>query len=132
MKPRNPGKAEHLAALIAVGETIQDAAHTAGVPLRTAKRWVGTPKFKKRVGTLRRRMIDCVVGKMSDHASAAVKVLIDIMSSIEARNADRISAARGLLSDLLSYGQRQDIDERITALEQRLPATNGHVPRGSK
>jgi transposase len=61
-----------LAAALAAGQKIEDAAAQAGVSASTAYRRLRSPPFRQRVDELRGRMVEATVGRLADLGAEAV------------------------------------------------------------
>lgn len=70
-----------LAAHLAAGATIKDAARELGIGEKTARRRWADPAFKARVAELRREMTTRAVGRLADRMAAAADVLGALLDS---------------------------------------------------
>jgi hypothetical protein len=64
-----------LAAALAAGKTVRDAAASVGVAERTAFRRLSDPAFKARVSELRGGIVAAAAGRLADGMAAAADVL---------------------------------------------------------
>ena len=122
---------EPLAASVATGQKIADAAAAAGVSVRTAHRRLATPAFRQRVQSLRGEMLAAAAGKLCGAAGKAVDVLQALLDDPTARV--RLRAALGILSSLLRVREQTDLEERLGRLEAEAEArthagANGRLP----
>jgi hypothetical protein len=108
---------EALAIAVAAGATIANAAKQAGCSASHAYRLSYQAEFRHRVAALRLEATDRAVGALSDAAVEAVQVLRQSMHDSEAKPADRIAAARAVLSLLTPISELTDLRQRIANLE---------------
>lgn len=92
-----------LLAALATGLTFAEAARSAGVSERTARRRMEDDNFRSQLSDARAALVDRVVGRASDAAAEAVESLRLLMRSAESETA-RISAARTLLQFVRQRG----------------------------
>ena len=109
---------ESLAVAVAAGATVADAAQQAGCSASHAYRLAQKPEFRDRVSALRLEATDRAVGALSDAAVEAVQVLRSAMHDGEAKPADRIAAARAVLSMITPITELADLRIRIAKLEE--------------
>ena len=69
---------ETLAVALAAGQTVRDAARTAGVAERTAHRRWADPEFRRRVDELRGQMVDRAIGRLAQLAAGKA---LDVMEA---------------------------------------------------
>ena len=91
---RRKGDAVLLLAL-AAGQTIRDAARSAGIGERTATRRVADPEFRQRTAELRGQMLQRALGKMADGMADAADTLRGLLAS-ESESV-RLGACRAML-----------------------------------
>jgi HEAT repeat protein len=72
-----------LAAELAAGKTVRDAAISAGVAERTAFRRLTDAKFKARVSELRTGMIASAAGRLADGMASAADVLLALLADAD-------------------------------------------------
>jgi len=109
---------EILAVGVASGSTIANAAIQAGCSVSHAYRLAQRPQFRQRVGELRSEASDRAVGLLAEAAVEAVSVLRQSLQS--ERPADRIAAAKSILSSVGPMSELHELRERLTKLEQQL------------
>jgi hypothetical protein len=109
------GRREMLAALLAGGLRVKDAATRTGTNERTAYRFCEDPAFRARIAELRATMLDRALGKLSDAASDAVDTLVSLLE--EESPAIRHRAAASILEILGRFKERVEVDKRLVALE---------------
>jgi hypothetical protein len=106
-----------LAAALASGRTVVDAALAAGVSERTARRRVGDPAFGALVGRLRAEMLQRATGLLLDAAAEATAALRRNLTC--GQPAGEVRAAPVILDHLLRLREHQEFEERLRALEAR-------------
>jgi hypothetical protein len=66
---------------LASGQTVRDAARSAGIGERTAGRRTADPDFRRRVAELRAELIGRALGKMADGMTAAADTLRTLLAA---------------------------------------------------
>jgi hypothetical protein len=107
---------ENLAAELASGKTIRDAATAAGVSERTAHRRLEDPKFKARVRHLRSEILDTAAGRLIDGMTQATDVLRVLLTHYDADV--RHKAAVKLLELAMKAVQATELAELRDTLEE--------------
>ncbi|WP_439630907.1 hypothetical protein [Gemmata sp.] len=118
MAPRGRSSADDtLAAELASGRTIAEAAVAAHVSARTAYRRLQSEAFKRRVTELRDAMISRAAGRLADSLTEAIGVLRTLLGSssepVQLRAADR------LLDHAIRVAQLEELERRVRELEGR-------------
>lgn len=111
---------DSLLAALAAGSTVEDAAQTAGVSVRTAYRRLGDPGFARRLAQARDELISSALGELVDCASEAVATLRALLSASDERV--RLGAAKSTLEQLLRLRETLMLSQRLAALERALQA----------
>jgi len=106
---------EALIAALASGQTVQDAAKTAGVSARTAHRRLDDPAFARRVTEARSEMVKRAVGQLAEASAEAVTTLRALLRA-ESETA-RLGAARSILELGSRLRESTELEERLSALE---------------
>lgn len=117
---------ETLAVCVAAGDTVRDAATTAGVSERTARRRMADPHFRDRVAKLRTEMTAQALGRMAARMASAADVLGELLNSD--RDSVRLGAARTLIEMGLKLRDTLEVDARITALEEHVAEATEEYP----
>jgi hypothetical protein len=120
------GTKTQLALAVAQGVRIAAWARTNGVPRRTAFRWAKEPDVRKAVEAYRRRTIDLAVGRMTKGSSEAAELILKIAHEADTY-AVRLRAARAVLSDMIKVAKFSGIEERMTAIEDKLDKRDAAV-----
>lgn len=117
---RHRGEAT-LAAALAGGASIREAAVIAGVSERTAHRRWSDPNFRQRVNEAWSEVVRQAVGKLGDASTRAAAVLSELL------NADsetvRLSAARSILDHTVRLSEFANVEQRLTNLEAIMQAS---------
>ena len=107
--------------------TIGLAASQAQIGERTLTRWLGEDSaFKSEYLRLRREVLNNAVFQLQKACNHAVNVLISVMHDPEKPANARVSAAVKVLELSFKAVETEDIEQRLTALEQRWENRNGH------
>ncbi len=113
-------KEERLAAGLARGLSVRQAARLAGLTASTGRRRAAEPGFKDRVAAYRREISGAIVGKLADNAAGAVATLVELLAAgVEPEL--RLRAAREILNQFTTQAEHLDLSERIEALESETP-----------
>jgi hypothetical protein len=110
---------DRLAAELAAGKTVRDAAGAAGVGERTAHRRLAEPVFKMRVAELRGEMVAAAAGRLADGMGEAAAVLRGLLGSADEHV--RHKAAAKLIELGLKVVELAELERRVSELEQRHP-----------
>ncbi len=117
---------EALAAALASGQTLRDAAAAVGVGERTATRRWADPVFRRRVSELRGSMVGRALGRMADGMVEAADVLRALLDA-GTPPAVRLGAARSLLELGVKLRESVEFEERMVAVEQKLQNAGGNT-----
>lgn len=109
---------ELLAAQLAAGATIKDAAAQVGIGEKTAHRRLADPTFRQRIAELRREMTNQAVGRLADAMAEAAGELRRLTGS--PNEGIRLRACVALLDQGLKAVALADLDDRIRCIEERL------------
>jgi hypothetical protein len=120
---------EALALAVASGQTLRDAAGTAGVSERTAARRWADPAFRGRVSQLRGEMVQRSLGRMADGMTEAADVLRQLLAA-ESETV-RLGAARSLLELGVRLRESVELEDRIHALEASLTSDRAGAKAGT-
>lgn len=110
-------KADALVAALLVQPNVESAAKAAGVSIATARRWSKRQEFSERYAEARREVMRAVIAEVQGAAREAVACLREICQRGEVESA-RVSAAKSLLDMALRAVELEDLEKRITRLEQ--------------
>jgi hypothetical protein len=115
---------EALALALAAGQTLRDAAATAGVTEMTAYRRWKNPAFRQRVAELRLDMISQAVGKLADNMAESADVLRKLLAE-DVKATVRLGAARANLELGVKLHESVELDARLAALERASKGAGG-------
>ena len=107
-----------LAASVAAGKSIRDAAIDAGCSESNAYTISRTPEFKSQVAAIRNEAIAAAVGVLSQAASKAAQTLVALLDE-EHEAKDRLAAARLILANLGPIQELGELRQRINDIEAR-------------
>lgn len=99
---------------------VKHAATAAGVGERTLHTWLRQPAFKAALRDLEADAIDTATRRLTTLADSAVTVLAWVLANPETHAGTRLRAATGILDQLLRLRELRGLEERITALEERI------------
>lgn len=94
-----PGEARDLAVVhLAAGMSQRETADLVGVHPQTVYRWMADPEYRDRVDAVSSQVLDVAVRRLRAAASVVSQALIQIATDPKQKAADRIAAAREVLS----------------------------------
>jgi hypothetical protein len=106
---------------LAAGQTVRDAARTAGLGERTVRRRLADPDFRRGVSQLRGEMVDRALGRAADGMSEAADMLRRLLRA--KRENIRLGAARSLLEFGVRLRESVELEARLAALEKKIGVT---------
>ena len=109
---------EALALAVASGQTLRDAAQTAGVGERTATRRMADADFRARVAQLRADMVQRSLGRLADGMGAAADKLRLLLAA--ASESVQLGASRSLIELGVKLRESTELEERLADLEHRI------------
>lgn len=109
---------EKLIAALLCQPTIALAARQAQVGEDTAHRWMREPDFKAAYAEARQRVLEEALRYLQSTMLAAVETLRSVMLDDQTRPAQKIMAAKVVLELGLRSYELEELEARITALEQ--------------
>jgi hypothetical protein len=109
---------QRIAVLLASGSTIRNAAAETSTGERTIYHWLDDAGYRAFVASLRGRLLDEALGKLSGTAGAAVDVLRGLLDHPNGHV--RLRAALGILDALVKYRDHVELDQRLLDLERRV------------
>lgn len=109
---------DKLAAEVAGGESIADAARLAGCSARTAYNISSDRAFRDRVNELRTAATNEAVGALNKLSRTAIETLAEVMGLEDARPQDRIAAAVAVLKLNSPFAELHEIRSRVDELEK--------------
>ena len=121
----------HEAAVAAVlrTTTLEAAAKSIGLNERTLRRWWSLPEFQAKYMAAKRELIAGTIHTLLHATGSATHALVSILQDTSLPPTARVSAARTVLQLVMHVMHNDDIETRLTALEnQGLLETNHHDP----
>jgi hypothetical protein len=115
-----------LAAAVAAGKLLAEAARDAGVSERTLRRRLGEADFRARVAQIRATMIDQAAGRMSDMLAEAADALRQLLQSRS--EGTRLTAIGKAFELALRLHDVEQVEARLRQLEEQVGATGGDEP----
>jgi hypothetical protein len=106
-----------LAAAVATGTAVKNAAAIAGCTESTAYSLSCTPEFKTLVNKLKSQAVEAAVGVLTSNASAASNALVRLLDSDDEKVV--LAASSKLLSQLGPLQELSELRSRIDALETK-------------
>ena len=115
-----------IAAALASGTSIGDAAEQFGVSRKTVQRYLARPGFQRLVARLRGELVATALGRMSQQMSRAADTIAALLDAEEPHI--RLRAGRAMLSLGLRLRDSVDLGERVHELERELAQKQGVAP----
>jgi len=111
-------KQERVIGILLSEPTLAAASKKAGVSELTLYRWMKQPDFLTAYRAACRCVVDAAISSLQAACAEAVNTLRDIMLDGEAPASSRVTAAKAVLETALRALELQDLEDRITALEE--------------
>ena len=115
-------KEEAIAALL-TQRNVEEAARTAGIGTQTLLRWLKIPEFQAAYRDARRAAFSQSIARLQQASSAAATTLLKIMLDVNAPASTRVRAADSVLDHAKQATELEDVEARVTGLEQAAEAT---------
>jgi hypothetical protein len=100
-------------------DSITAAAASGGVAEVTVHRWLKDPSFQQASREARRQVVQQAIVQVQHATGTAVQTLVAVMQDAEASASARVSAAKTILDTAVKAVELEDLEARITALEQQ-------------
>lgn len=107
-----------LAAALAAGRSVKDAAAALGLSERTVHRRNADPAFRARVQALRDQMVSAAAGRLADNLEVSVLILRRLLTNADPHVQHK--AAVKIIELGLKVRSEVDLAGRVALLEQRL------------
>jgi hypothetical protein len=118
---------DRLAAELAAGATIKDAAAAAGVSERTGHRRLEDPEFCAKVDALRMAMLQGAVGQLAGGTAEAAQVLRELLKDKDPNTRGRFAVK--LIELAVKMRDHTELERRIADLEaQRIEVNEQEEP----
>ena len=98
--------------------TIQQAACFAGISESTLYRLLSDEEFQTEYREARKECVRQATARLQQACSTAVQTLLDVMVNDQAPTSSRVASARAVLELAYKAVEIEDLDSRLTALEQ--------------
>jgi transposase-like protein len=105
---------------LARGTSIRETARKIGVSEKAVYNWRQRPAVQQAISRIQQDLLSETGGMNISTIPDAIKVLDSIINDEDARAADRISAARTLMSGAQAYQERRILERQIADLERQL------------
>ena len=105
---------------LARGTTIRETARKIGVSEKSVYLWRQRPAVQQAIARIQQELLSETGGMNISTIPDAIKLLDSIINDPEARNTDRIAAARTLMSGAQAYQERKILERQINDLERQL------------
>jgi hypothetical protein len=112
-----------LSLALAFGGTVAAAARAAGVGEATVYRRLKDPEFCKKVEQAKADMVQRTSGALTGAGMEAVKTMAELMKTPNPP-AIRLGASRSVLELGMKVREREDLEQRLAALEQQAEMNN--------
>jgi formylmethanofuran dehydrogenase subunit B len=99
--------------------TISKAAKKAGVGERTLLRWLQLDDFQAALRIAQRKVLSQAIAQLQQAASESVRTFLSVMLDECASASARVAAAKIVLDFAIKGVEREDLEKRLTALEQK-------------
>lgn len=106
--------------------SISKAAKTAGIGEATLWRWLQIPEFQRAYRQARRQAVSQAVARLQQASSEAVEALSSVMNDTEAPASSKVSAAKAVLELSFKAVELEDLESRITILEEAFNIEEEH------
>jgi hypothetical protein len=111
-------KKEDAIAALLTQRNVEEAARTAGVGARTLLRWLKLPEFQNAYRQARREAFGQAIARLQQGSAAAATTLLKVMLDAATPHSTRVRAAESVLTHAAKAIEIEDIEARVTALEQ--------------
>ena len=105
---------------LARGTTIRETARKIGVSEKSVYLWRPRVAVQQAIARIQQELLSETGGMNISTIPDAIKLLDSIINDPEARNTDRIAAARTLMSGAQAYQERKILERQINDLERQL------------
>jgi phage terminase small subunit len=112
-------KQEALISALLTAPSLAAAAQQAGLSEVTAWRWLKDATFQAAYREARRAVVQQAIVQVQHATGTAVQTLVAVMQDNESPSSARVSAARSILEMAIRAVEIEDLEARITALEQQ-------------
>jgi hypothetical protein len=121
-------KMESAIAALLAQRNVEEAARVAGIGTQTLIRWQKIPEFQAAYREARRAAVSQSNARLQQATSAAVSTLLKVMVDANSPAPSRVRAADRVLEHAKRSIEYEDIEVRVSALEQTLAAKAAKPP----
>jgi transposase len=111
-------KKEQAIAALLTEPSIESAAKSIGIGTQTLYRWLKVPEFQKSYREARREVFLQSIARLQQASKTAVSTLLDTMGDPNAPSSVKVRAAETVLNQARQGMELEDVESRISALEQ--------------
>jgi transposase-like protein len=115
-------KEEAIVALLSA-RSVEEAAKACGTPPRTLYRWLNDPEFDRAYRAARRKAFGQATARLQHGASAAATTLLKVMLDQGTPASTKVRAAECVLAHSAKAIELEDIEARLSELEQASEAS---------
>jgi len=108
--------------LIIDSASYTEAAQKAGISRKTLWQWLKDPQFAAELDRQRREVVSEAFGILSQSITKAVETLAKLLDSADERT--KRLTANDIIGHILRHKEVDELENRITAIEQRLERTD--------
>ena len=105
--------------VLLTSRSIQQASETCGLAYKTLRRWMGDPTFKAALIKRESETLDAATRRLAGLGNDAIDTMAKIMTSGE-NETNKLRAAQSILDNLLRLRELRDVEERLSALEEKV------------
>lgn len=117
-------EAENLAQLVALGSSIRDGCQALGITENVGYKISGKRDFKQRVSEIRTEKTEGLAAQALGAAEDAIRELRTLATTAE-KDADRVSACRVILSQVLPLAENTELRRRLNDIERGVAEAAG-------
>lgn len=117
-------KQEKVALALLECPSIAEASRRTGVSEKTIYVWLKEPEFQELFREVKRRFISLALSRLEGITGEAIETLREIMNTGQGEG-PRVSASRAILEMVLKLYEYEQLEERITKLEEKLDEISG-------
>ena len=111
------GKKEAAILALLSSRSVEDAARTANVPLRSLYRWLKEPEFESAYREAKRVAFGQAIARLQQGTPAAASVMLKLMVDPAVPASTRLKAADCVFTHAKNAIELEDVEARVTALE---------------
>jgi hypothetical protein len=120
-------KQEEAIASLLTQRNTEEAARAVGVAQKTLLRWMKLPDFQRAYRQARWAAFGQSIARLQQATSAAASTLLKVMVDPSTPASTRVRAAESVLTHAAKSIEIEDIEARVTALEQGAESSKGRL-----